>query len=127
AVLQGMTPGAPMSAGDPAEHLAVLRDSLYPAQREMAAEALSACDWQRQPHILEALVQAARSDPAASVRASCCRIFARMTLNIAPTLSPLQALQNAADPRVRSEADQAPTYLTNQPASPSAVQPARAQ
>src|SRR5205807_930693 len=66
----GMLPAAPgaASAADPTEHLAVLRDSLYPAQRELAADALAACDWQRQPQIVEALLQAARNDPAASVR-----------------------------------------------------------
>src|SRR5262249_42710539 len=113
-------------AGLPGIHpIAVLREALFPAQREMAADALAASDWRREPQNVEALILAARNDPAASVRAACCRNLARMGANIEPVTATLPLLRNDVDPRVRTEAEQALTRLVG--AGPAALQPVRGQ
>jgi hypothetical protein len=116
------------SAGDQAslpQLQAVLRDSLYPSQREWAAEKLAALDWRREPRIVDCLTKAAHDDPAPTVRAGCVRCLAQMHLNTVPVVSVIQSLKTDADPRVRHEVEQALAVLgvPTQPGDAS-VQPA---
>jgi hypothetical protein len=93
----------PVDTRDTRELTATLQDHLLPSRREMAAEGLSAMDWQTHPEVVSALVQAAREDPAATVRAACVRCLARMNVRTDPVMSALQALKADPDPRVRHE------------------------
>ena len=103
--------------------LDVLHDSLYPSQREWAAETLSALDWRCSPKVVEAMVAGAREDPAATVRAACVRCLTKMKANSKEVLSAITALKNDTDPRVRQEADQAMLALaTANFSAPSSVQ-----
>src|SRR5262249_19120834 len=94
------------------EMLGVLRDSLYPSQREWAVESLSALDWRMHPDVVQALVLGAREDPAASVRAGCVRALARMNANSGSVVAAVQSLQADADPPVRHEVERAMSILT---------------
>jgi hypothetical protein len=91
--------------------MSVLKDSLYPSQREYAAESLTVVDWQTNPQVTQALMTAARDDPAATVRAACARCLGKMHANTAPVVSTLEALKRDTDPRVRQEAGEACTML----------------
>jgi len=86
---------------------AMLRDSLYPSQRMLAAEGLTDYDWHYYPQVVQALLVAARDDPAPLVRASCVSCFAKMNVKSQPVLNVLNTLRNDADARVRQEAEQA--------------------
>jgi hypothetical protein len=85
----------------------VLRGSLFPSQREAAADQLGQSDWRREPEVVQALVTAARSDPAPMVRACCVRTLARMRVNTMPAVSAVQELKQDADPRVRQAVEEA--------------------
>jgi hypothetical protein len=87
--------------------LAALRDSLYPSEREVAAERLAGYKWQSEPEVVQALVQAARHDPAPLVRAGCVRSLGRMKANTIHVVNAVQALKADTDPRVRQEVEQA--------------------
>jgi hypothetical protein len=87
--------------------LSTLHVSLYPSEREMAADSLAACDGRTHPHVVQALTTAATKDPAATVRAGCVRALAKMGVNTAPVLGVVQSLKSDADPRVRQAADEA--------------------
>jgi hypothetical protein len=91
--------------------LGTLRDSIYPSHREWAVNNLATLDGKSNPQVVQALLSAAREDPAASVRASCVRGLARMKVTSAPALAVMQALKGDADPRVRMEVDRALTTL----------------
>jgi hypothetical protein len=98
----------------------LLRTSLYPSQREWAADYLAGLDWRTHPEVLNALVSASREDPAPTVRAACALCLGRM--NVSPDLvgETLQALKADADPRVRQAAE---TSLARfGPATPSGLQ-----
>jgi hypothetical protein len=98
--------------------LATLRDSLYPSQREWAAEKLTTTDWRTNPDVVAGLVTAAREDPSATVRAGCVRCLAKMSVTTAPVLGTVEALKMDPDPRVRQEAERAATALgTSRPAA----------
>jgi hypothetical protein len=56
----------------------VLQSSLYPAQREMAIDQLSASDWRANPHIVHILMTTATDDPSPTVRAAAASALARM-------------------------------------------------
>ncbi len=101
-----------MGAPNIPEMLGLLRDSLYPSQREWAVENLAPLDWRMHPDVVQALVTAAREDPAATVRASSVRALARMNANSITVVSAVQALQADSDPRVRHEVERALTILT---------------
>lgn len=103
------TPSAPTAASSQQmqEMLTTLKDSLYPSQREWAADTLSKMDWKLHPEIVLALLTGAREDPAPMVRASCVRCLARMQVSTAPVLSALQSLKSDSDARVRVEAEKA--------------------
>jgi hypothetical protein len=90
-----------------AQMLGVLKDSVYPSQREYAAECLSNVDWRTNPQVADSLLTAARQDPAASVRAGCVRCLAKMNLDSTAMMNTLQALKMDTDPRVRQEVEAA--------------------
>jgi hypothetical protein len=56
---------------------------------------------------LHVLLQAARQDPAATVRAGCVYSLSHMNAATEPVMTTLQSLQNDPDPRVRHEVQQA--------------------
>jgi len=85
----------------------MLHDSLYPSQRELAAEGLTNYDWHYYPQAVQALLVAAREDPAPQVRATCVRCLVKLNIRGESVLSVLGALGNDADPQVRKEAEQA--------------------
>jgi hypothetical protein len=85
--------------------LTTLRGSLYPSQREWAADRLTACDWRANPQIVDALVTAARNDPAPLVRAGCLRALAHMGATSEPAVNAARDLRSDADARVRQEAE----------------------
>jgi hypothetical protein len=101
------------------EMVMTLRGSLYPSQREWAADRLSGFDWRMQPEVVEALVSVGRCDPAPLVRAGCLRALAKMHAASVPAIGLARDLRNDADVRVRQEAEQA--LLALQP-----IMPARA-
>jgi hypothetical protein len=119
-VMQEMNPhGA--SGQNVQQMVSTLRDSLYPSQREWAADSLAMVDWRTHPQVVQALMTAAKEDPAATVRAGCVRCLAKLNVNTMPVVTAVQALRSDTDPRVRQEAEQA---LSKLGASQSAVQPA---
>jgi hypothetical protein len=97
----------PSGPGSTAQMLAILKDCLYPSQREAVAEALGGRDWHREPQIVDALVKAIKEDPAPMVRAECARSLGRLGANTVPAVAACEALKNDADARVRKEAEQA--------------------
>ncbi len=115
----------------------VLRTSVYPSQREWAANNLTLFDWRTQPQVVLALLEAAKQDPAPTVRASCAYNLARMQVKAEPVVLVLQQLKSDSDPRVRREAELAlaklvpagaptPAQLATQSVAPAPVQPAQA-
>lgn len=87
--------------------LLMLKNALYPSSREWAADKLAAVDWHMNPAVVDALMQAAREDPAATVRAGCVRAIGKMNVNTITVADALQKLKNDADPVVRHEVEQA--------------------
>lgn len=87
--------------------LGMLRDSHHPEERAWAADFLSRIDWRTNPHVVPALLAAARRDTAPLVRVACVRSLARMGVSTMPVITTLQNMKNDADPRVRHEAGQA--------------------
>jgi hypothetical protein len=111
-----LTPAAHLGAVKPtAENIhqmeATLRDSLYPSQREWAAESMAAVDWRTHPQVVQALTTAAKEDPAPTVRASCVRCLAAMKVNTLPVVTVVRGLKNDSDPRVRQDAERAWSVL----------------
>jgi hypothetical protein len=88
-----------------------LRDSLYPSQREWAAQSMAAADWRAHPQIVQALTTAAKEDPAATVRAGCVHCLANMKVNTLPVVAVVRGLRNDTDLRVRQEAERALSIL----------------
>jgi hypothetical protein len=84
-----------------------LREALYPSQREWAVETLATMDWRTHPQIFDALLNAAREDPAPTVRSCSVRCLAGMNVGSTILAMTLQSLKNDADPRVRYEVEQA--------------------
>jgi hypothetical protein len=113
---QVVVPTTYQRAADPApqytqQMLVVLRDSIYPSQREWAVESLGELDWRMNPSVLQAVLTAAKEDPAATVRAACVRCLVKMNVNTVPVVSALEGLKADIDPRVRCEVEQAMTML----------------
>jgi hypothetical protein len=88
-----------------------LRESLYPSQREWAAQNMAMVDWHTHPMIVQSLATAAKDDPAATVRATCVRCLANMHVNTVPVVMVVRGLKNDTDPRVRQEAERALSIL----------------
>jgi hypothetical protein len=89
------------------EMLAVMQTSIYPSQREWAANNLATFDAKAYPIVVETLTTAARSDPAGTVRAACIYGLSRMKVDTAAVRITLEQLKADRDPRVRQEAEQA--------------------
>jgi hypothetical protein len=107
-------PGYASYAPDRGQLMAALRGSLYPSERETAAEQLGRCDWRREPEVVQALVTAARNDPAPMVRACCVRTLAQLKVNTMPVVTTVQDLKKDADPRVRQAVEEALPVLMGQ-------------
>jgi hypothetical protein len=133
---QGMAPAAysppPMAAANACDPQAAqqlmqtLREALYPSQREWAAESLAGMDWRTHPQVFDALLMAAREDPAATVRTTCVRCLSGMGVNSQLLVMTLQSLKADSDPRVRSEVEQALAKMPQQTKTEAPVQPASA-
>jgi hypothetical protein len=80
---------------------------MYPSQREDAAEKLATLDWKAQPVILDALVNAAKYDPASTVRACCVRSLVQTKSDRLDVLAAIESLKSDKDEMVRKEADEA--------------------
>ena len=91
--------------------LATLKNSMYPSQRESAAEQLSELNWRNQPWVVENLMTSAREDPAATVRAACVHALAHMQVNTPEALALVRNLKSDRDPNVRQEAEAALSTL----------------
>jgi hypothetical protein len=87
--------------------VSMMEESLYPSQREWAAENLAAYDWHMHPHVVQALLTAAAKDPAATVRTCCVRTLAKMNVNTVPVITGLKDLKGDTDPRVRQAVEDA--------------------
>jgi hypothetical protein len=107
-VMQSRQPSILTSNVEPIEHARlILRDSIYPSEREWAATCLSKNDWRAHPEVVEALMTAARKDPAATVRAECVRCLAAMKVNSLPVMQTMSSMKDDSDPRVRKEVQHA--------------------
>jgi len=108
-VLPGASMGLPESATLP-QLLALLSDSMYPSQREWAADRLTRFDWRIHPQIAESLLLAAKDDPAPMVRMTCIHSLMRLKAGTTFVVQTLQEMKvTDKDSRVRQEADQALT------------------
>jgi hypothetical protein len=108
--------GTPETATPP-QLLAIVRDSLYPSQREYAIERLSLMDWRSMPDIIDGLVKAAKEDPAATVRACSVRCLVKMKPDRADVVEAIASLRMDKDDRVRKEVADALLVLTPTPPS----------
>jgi len=97
--------GAPQ--GDIGQLFQVLKESPYPAQREWAANNLATFDGRAHPEIVAILLDCAKQDPAATVRAGCVYSLSRMGLANDAVAGTMQMLRQDSDPRVRQEVEQA--------------------
>lgn len=95
------------------QSLARLKDSMYPSERETAAEHLSEVNWHSQPQVVASLMKAAREDPAATVRAACVHALAQMKVNTPGAVALVRDLKSDRDPRVRQEAEEALSALSD--------------
>jgi hypothetical protein len=102
-------------SSDPQELFTQLRDAQLPSQREWAAIRLAELDWHKHSGVVEALVQAAKEDPAASVRSGCIHCLANMNAKLASVIAVLSALKGDSDPRVQHEASEALARLAPVP------------
>jgi hypothetical protein len=112
---------APAVSPEAVQHMAsVLKTSLYPSQREWAADYLAGVSWRTHQEVVPALLTAAREDPAPTVRTACIRCLARMDVSANLVSSTLQGLQHDANADVRAAAEQALARL--QPVRPPDLQ-----
>jgi hypothetical protein len=100
-------PAAPPPAPNGQQFQAVLRDSMMPSEREMAAEALSEFHQQQDPTVVPALLRAAADDPAGTVRAACVHGLVKMNANSSDVVGVLMNIKADPDHRVRHEVHQA--------------------
>jgi hypothetical protein len=103
-----------------------MRDSMLPSQREWAAHKLAELDCRQQPSIIDSLVESARGDPAASVRAGCIHCLVKMNVCTPPVMAALKSLCSDPDSRVQHEASEALARFAPSMATDPAVQPAGA-
>jgi HEAT repeat protein len=102
---------APAPAPAPAEDAKVaamvktLKDSMSPAQREIAASDLGDLNPKAAPKAVEGLVNGALDDPAPLVRVACIRSLARMKADTPSVRSMLASLKSDRDDEVRREAE----------------------
>jgi HEAT repeat protein len=121
-------PGAGLEYVPTPQMVALLRTSLYPSQREYAADCLSRQDCRNQPQVVQALVSAAKDDLAPAVRAGCVRALARLHVNTPTVVAALKAMQADPDGRVRQEVELAlgAVGVAVQPHGESGLRPASA-
>ena len=100
-------PSEPAAPGSVPQMVTTLKDSLYPSQREWAAEQLSQSNGRGDPQVVQTLTTCAKEDPAASVRTACVHALAQMKVNTTEVTAVVQELKNDRDPRVRQEAEEA--------------------
>jgi hypothetical protein len=84
-----------------------LKDSLYPSQREWAADGLTAANWKTHPQVVEALCTVAIEDPAPTVRGRCALSLAAMNIRTETALGVIHKLQADKDESVRAQAEEA--------------------
>lgn len=85
----------------------VLQSSGDAEQREWAARKLRAVDPAANPYVVDSLVNAAKTDPSAMVRAAAVQSLAEMGANRTTVQSVIDHAKQDRDPRVRDEAYQA--------------------
>jgi hypothetical protein len=85
--------------------LTLLKSALYPSHREWAADNLAVLDGHKHPQVVEALLKAAKEDPAATVRTGCIRGLGTMHANNPAVLAALEHLKSDASPQVSQEAN----------------------
>jgi hypothetical protein len=97
---------AVVSPGPSPVHLmATLQEALGPSERERAVIALAQGPNNREPEVVAALLRAARTDPAATVRACCVHcLWHDLRCHDADFTAALAVLKADADPDVRHEA-----------------------
>jgi hypothetical protein len=103
-----------------------MRNSMLPSQREWAAQKLAELDCRQQPSIIDSLVESAKGDPAASVRAGCIHCLVKMNVCTPPVMAAMKYLCSDPDSRVQREASEALARFAPSMATDSAVQPAGA-
>ena len=111
---------APAPVAQVGQLIEMLRNSPYPAQRELAAGYLASCDVRANPQITPALLEAAKIDPAATVRAGCVTNLMRLNVTTVAYRSVLEELRTDADPRVREAVEAAIVRLGHVAATPRA-------
>ena len=120
-------PAQPVQSAAPttAQTMQMMRESDFPSQREWAAEQLSDLNWRTNPQVVQALLVAAKDDPAATVRACCVRSLMKMQANTMPVVATIQALKSDTDPRVREAVGEALVSFGIPPAAPgqASIQP----
>jgi hypothetical protein len=88
-----------------------LKEALGPSQREMAAMALTVSDAHRSPEVITALVQAAQTDPAPSVRTCLVRCLYQLSSEAPQVIPVLEKMQRDANNDVRQTAQLAMQQL----------------
>ena len=92
---------------------ATLRDALLPSQREAAAMELANRAYASNPMVINGLVAALQTDPAATVRSSAARALARLGTTREEVVQALRQQRQDTDARVRLEVDNAILKLTS--------------
>jgi hypothetical protein len=95
--------------------LALLRESIYPEQREWAAENMSSFDWHLSPEIAEGLMTTAQKDTVVAVRTACIRCMVRMEINTPQVRNVLETLKTEKEPQIQKEAKKALAKLASHP------------
>jgi hypothetical protein len=91
--------------------LTLLKSALYPSHREWAADNLAVLDWHKHPQVVEALMKAAKEDPAATVRTGCIRGLGTMNVNNPAVVAMLEGLKSDTSPQVVQEANRVLTQF----------------
>ena len=86
--------------------MALLTNSIYPSEREWAAESLAKGADQTSPLVVQALFKSAKDDPAATVRAACIRHLGGMSASNPQIGAALYRFRSDSDPVVQKEVEQ---------------------
>jgi hypothetical protein len=86
--------------------LEMLENSMFPSQREWAADKLATYDWRVYSTVVQALMTSAAKDPAATVRVACVRSLGKMNVSTVAVIGTIQGLKADRDLRVRQEVEQ---------------------
>ncbi len=84
-----------------------LKNAASPSERELAAMTLALSDARRRPEVVQAIMDAARSDAAAAVRAGCVRCLYRMSPDSPQVVAVIETMQNDANQEVSETARKA--------------------